>query len=84
MPESFAEQIDIVFAKIATALEAAELGMADLAKITAFLTDEADLADYRAAVARWLPAPPPASSLVFVRALILPALRVEVEAIALR
>lgn len=82
VPDSFTEQVDLVFGKIATALESAGHGMGDIAKITAFLTDEADLADYRAAVARHLPTPPPASSLVFVKALILPALRVEVEAIA--
>ena len=82
IPESFEEQVEAVFSKIAVALDAAGLNMGHIAKITTFLTNETDLTAYRAAAARHLPTPPPASSLVFVKALILPALRVEVEAVA--
>lgn len=82
VPDSFDDQVELVLAKIATALDAAGLGMENLAKITAFLTDEADLPAYRAAILRHMPLPPPASSLVFVKGLILPTLRVEIEAIA--
>lgn len=63
-------------------LAAAGMAMADVAKLTVFLTDPADLAGFSKGARAHLPNPPVAITLVYVKALIDPALKVEIEAIA--
>lgn len=84
IPPTIDDQADLVFGKIEAALAATELSFRDVAKLTIFLTDATLLASYRAVAQRYLPSPPPASSLVFVKGLILPELLVEIEAVAAR
>ena len=86
IPDSFAEQMDIVFANLVEQLEAAGATMADVIKLTGFIVDmdgERRTA-YSEARARYFSAdnPPPASTLIGVSGLVIPALQVEVEAIA--
>jgi len=77
------EQTRQVFRNIETALAAAGATMADVVKLTVFLTDLADLAAFRAARDEFVsPERPPASSLVQVSGLVHPAIRVEIEAVA--
>ena len=72
-----------VFRNITTALAACGATMADVVKLTVFLTDLGDLADFRTARDEVIdPARPPASSLVQVSGLVHPAFRVEIEALA--
>lgn len=68
---------------LAAVLDAAGLGLADVAKATIFLTDIADFAAVNAVYARFMPDPPPARTTVAVAALPRGA-RVEIEAIAVR
>ncbi|NKB33188.1 MAG: hypothetical protein GKR91_08825 [Pseudomonadales bacterium] len=86
VPDSFAEQVDIVFANMASQLEAAGASMTDVIKLTGFIVniDGERLAAYSEARARHFSAddPPPASTLIGVSGLVFPALQVEVEAIA--
>ena len=58
------------------------MGRAAVARLTVFLTDAADREDYMAVRDRWVADPPPASTLLIVKALALPACKVEIEAIA--
>ena len=86
IPDSFAEQMDIVFANMVEQLEAAGATMADVIKLTGFIVDM-DIerrAAYSEARARYFPVenPPPASTLIGVSGLVVPTLQVEVEAIA--
>lgn len=77
------EQTRQVFRNIATVLAAAGATMTDVVKVTVFLTNMADLAAFRAARDEFVdPARPPASSLVQVSGLVHPAVRVEIEAVA--
>lgn len=77
------EQTRQVFRNIETALAAAGATMADVVKLTVFLTDLADLAAFRTARDEFVsPKRPPASSLVQVSGLVHPAIRVEIEAVA--
>ena len=70
-----------VMANIRRVVEAAGGRMEDVAKITCFLTNMDDYADYaRVRLETW-PANPPASSTVGVSTLVRPELVVEVEAI---
>ena len=86
IPDSFAEQIDIVFSNIAEQLGAAGANMTDVIKLTGFIVDmdEERRAAYSESRARYFPTdnPPPASTLIGVSGLVIPALQVEVEAIA--
>jgi 2-iminobutanoate/2-iminopropanoate deaminase len=68
---------------LAAVLDAAGLGLADVAKATIFLTDIADFAAVNAVYARFMPDPPPARTTVAVAGLPRGA-RVEIEAIAVR
>ena len=62
----------------------AEAGMsnANIAKLTIYLTDAANVPGFVEAAAGTLPATPPATTLLIVKALAAPELLVEVEAIA--
>lgn len=82
IPASFADQADQAWSNVARILEHHGLGMADVVKTTHYLTDEANIAAYGAVRSRWLPDPPPASTLVAVSALARPGLLFEVEVIA--
>lgn len=72
-----------VFHNLQMALAAAGARMADLVKLTVFLTDLADLAAFREVRDEFVdPWRPPASSLVQVSGLVHPDFRIEIEAVA--
>lgn len=78
-----AAQIRQVFVNLSAALAAAGSSMSKVVKITVFLTNLADLAEFRRVRDEFIDvAAPPASTLVQVSALVNPAFRVEVEALA--
>ena len=86
IPNSFIEQMDIVFSNIAEQLEAAGATMSDVIKLTGFIvgmnTERHTV--YSEVRASYFSAQtgPPASTLIGVSGLINPDLLVEVEAIA--
>jgi enamine deaminase RidA (YjgF/YER057c/UK114 family) len=70
-------------ANLTAALAAAGASMAQVVKLTVFLTDLADLAVFRQVRDAYIDtARPPASSLVQVSGLVHPDFRVEIEALA--
>jgi reactive intermediate/imine deaminase len=72
-----------VFENLAKALTAAGAAMEQVVKLTIFLTDLGDLEAVRQARDEFISTDrPPASSLVQVAALVHPAFRIEVEALA--
>ena len=77
------EQTRQVFRNLQGALAAAGSDLAHVVKLTVFLTNMGDLADFRAARDEFIdPRRPPASSLVQVSGLVHPAFRIEIEALA--
>jgi reactive intermediate/imine deaminase len=78
----FAAQTHQVFANLEAALAAAEATFADIAKITVFVTDLAQLDAFRKIRNDYFGARVPASSLVKVVQLFRPELLIEIEAIA--
>jgi enamine deaminase RidA (YjgF/YER057c/UK114 family) len=84
VPAAPRDQVRQVFENLSAALAAAGAGLADVVKLTVFLTDLADVPVFREVRDSYLPAdrPPPASSLVRVAGLVNPAFRVEIEAMA--
>lgn len=82
VPDDVGEQAAQAFANVDVCLEAAGIGRAQLLRLTVYLTE----ADYRVPYMQvrdaWVADPPPASTLVIVKALALPACKVEIEAVA--
>lgn len=86
VPESFADQIEAVFANMEDQLEAAGATMADVIKLNGFIVDinRDKVNAYSQARSRYFSAdtPPPASTLVGVAGLVRDYYLVEVEAVA--
>jgi reactive intermediate/imine deaminase len=82
-PDDPRAQTRQVFVNLQAALAAAGASLAHVVKLTVFLTNMSDLADFRAVRDEFVdPARPPASSLVQVSGLVHPAFRIEIEALA--
>ena len=79
-----ADQTRVAIDNLILVLADAGMTLADIAKLTIFLTDETQLDAFRAVRQAALPTPPPATSLVIVKALASPDFLVEIEAIAVR
>ena len=78
-----AAQITQVFENLTAALAAAGATMEHVVKLTVFLTDLGDVAEFRRIRDQYLSTQrPPASSVIQVSALLNPAFRVEIEALA--
>jgi enamine deaminase RidA (YjgF/YER057c/UK114 family) len=82
IPEDVAEQTGLVFAAVDACLKEAGFGREHVVRLGAFLTEAEDRPRYMAVRDAWVADPPPASTLLIVKALALPAFKVEVEAIA--
>lgn len=80
--EGIAAQAQTAVASLNAVLAAAGMGPQNLAKVTIYLTDAAHIAGFMAAAGGALPVPPPATTLLIVKALAMPELLVEIEAIA--
>ena len=79
----FDAQAEQVFANLAEVLEAAGSSLAQVVKVTIYLTDMANFPKIVALRERWFSAPYPADTIVEVKALALPELEIEIEATAL-
>jgi 2-iminobutanoate/2-iminopropanoate deaminase len=81
-PADPGEQADIVYAKIVQTLKDADMDVADLVKTNVYLTHPEDIGALIQAGAKYNPGGTQAGTLVYVKALALPEVRVEIEAIA--
>jgi 2-iminobutanoate/2-iminopropanoate deaminase len=81
-PADIGGQTENCFRNIGAILETAGMSLADIVKITVFLTSEDDIAGFRAARDRMTGEALPASTLVVVSRLVRPEWRVEIEALA--
>jgi 2-iminobutanoate/2-iminopropanoate deaminase len=84
VPDDIGAQVFAAVDKIAAALAGRELSLANVVKMTYFLTEMGELEQVRTALDAVLPQPRPTASLVEVSALIDPRFRIEIEAIAYR
>jgi enamine deaminase RidA (YjgF/YER057c/UK114 family) len=76
------EQAELAISNLNKVLAGADMDMNDIVKSTIYLTDESLVGPFMEAGAGALPTPPPATTLVIVKALASPVLLVEIEAIA--
>ena len=84
LAEGISEQTSAAAKNLTAVLADAGMTTSDVVKFTIFLTDENLLEGFMEAGAGLLPTPPPATTLVYVKALAAPALLVEIEAIAVK
>ena len=82
IPDDVGEQARIALASIDTCLKAVGAGPEHVVKVNVYLTDVADRAKINPARVRYFGEHRPASTLVGVTALVLPAAKVEIEATA--
>ena len=80
VPETGGGQIDQALANLRAVLEASDMTVNNIVKLTAFLTDRSLLGAYRAARTAVLGEHAPASTLLFVAGLADPRFVVEIEA----
>lgn len=82
IPESSEEQTELCFQNVAAVLESAGMGLADIVRINAFVTDRAHLPGYMKVRDRLFADPAPASTLMIVSGFAREAFKVEIEVIA--
>jgi enamine deaminase RidA (YjgF/YER057c/UK114 family) len=84
LPSSFEEQAEQAWRNVCEALLSAGFDVADLVKITQYLTNADDVPAYGPIRSRFLGSARPASMLVLVPALVWPEMSIEIEAWAAR
>lgn len=82
IPEDAGAQAELCFANIAAILGEAGLGLADIVRINAYVTDRIYLRPYMDVRDRIFSDPAPASTLMIVSGFARPEFKVEIEAIA--
>jgi enamine deaminase RidA (YjgF/YER057c/UK114 family) len=80
IPEDPIEQLDIAFENIFRNLQAANMQVKDLVKLTIYLVGEWDTDKRRALVASKLAGHQPAMTLIFAAALASPTIKIEIDA----
>ena len=82
VPEEVTVQAAQAFANIDACLVAADFTRAQVLRLSVYLTEAEYRLGYMQIRDAWVADPPPASTLVVVKALALPACKVEIEAVA--
>jgi enamine deaminase RidA (YjgF/YER057c/UK114 family) len=82
IPEDAGAQAELCFRNIAAILEEAGLGLSDIVRINAYVTDRAHLRPYMDVRDRLFASPAPASTLMIVSGFARPEFKVEIEVIA--
>ena len=82
VPPDVESQAEICFANIAAILAEADMTLADLVRVNAYVTAREHMAGYMAVRDRAVAVPPPASTLMIVGGFTRPEFLVEIEAVA--
>ena len=81
-PETTAEQAEVVFARVAAVLDAANMTLSDIVRFTVFLTDQGDVGTFVKARDRTMGDHKPGAIILVVRGLARAELKIEIEVIA--
>ena len=82
VPEDVGAQAALCFANIAAILAEAGMGLNDVVRVNAYVTDRAHMRGYMAVRDRLFTGTPPASTLMIVSGFTRPEFKVEIEVIA--
>ena len=80
--DDFAGQAEQAFRNVIAILEEAGMGVEDIVRVNSYLTDAADIADYRGIRDRMLENHATASTMLVISALAAPQFKIEIEAVA--
>ena len=81
-PATTAEQADVVFARLEAVLAAANMALSDIVRLTVFLTDQADVGTFVKVRDLVMGDHKPGATILVVKGLARPPLKIEIEAIA--
>jgi len=84
VPEGIEEQTRLCFEAIDACLKDAGMDRGDVVRLNVYLVEPEDRAPYMAVRDAWIGDPPPASTMIYIKGLARPELRIEVEAVAAR
>lgn len=82
IPDEVEAQTELCFANVAAVLEAASMGLGNIVRINAYVTDRAHLTGYMKVRDRLFSDPAPASTLMIVSGFAREVFKVEIEVIA--
>jgi len=82
IPEDSEAQADLCFANIAAILAEDGMTMADIVRLSVYVTDREHMPGYRRSRDRQFPGTPPTTTLLVVAGLVRPEFVIEIEAIA--
>jgi enamine deaminase RidA (YjgF/YER057c/UK114 family) len=82
VPEDFAGQAEQAFRNVIAILEDAGMGVTDIVRVNTYLTDKADIGDYRGIRDRMLNNQTTASTMLVISALAAPQFKIEIEVVA--
>ena len=81
-PPTTAEQAEVAFERLGAVLTAARMGFADIVRFDVYFTDQADVPVFVAIRDRVMGAHKPGATLIVVKGLARPGLKIEIEAVA--
>lgn len=82
VPAGFTGQAEQAFRNVIAILEEAGMGVADIVRVNTYLTDTADIGDYRGIRDRMLNNHATASTMLVISALAAPKFKIEIEVVA--
>ncbi len=81
-PEATADQLEVIFGRLRAVLEAAGMTLQDVVRFDVYLTDRADVKTFVEVRDRFMGSHKPGATLLVIKGLARPELKIEVEAVA--
>ena len=81
-PEATADQAEVIFARLKAILAAADMTLGDVVRFDVYLTDQADVKTFVEVRDRFMDDHKPGATLLVIKGLARPELKIEVEAVA--
>ncbi len=82
MPEAAADQVEVIFGRLKAVLAAADMGLGDVVRFDVYMTDRADVKTFVEVRDRFMGDHKPGATLLVVKGLARPELKIEIEAVA--
>ena len=82
VPADFTDQAEQAFRNVIAVLKEAGMGVTDIVRVNTYLTDTADIGDYRGIRDRMLNNHATASTMLVISALAAPKFKIEIEVVA--
>ncbi len=81
-PEATAEQVEVIFERLKAVLKAADMTLNDIVRFDVYMTDRADIDPFAEVRDRVMGDHKPGATLLVVKGLARPELKIEIEAVA--